>query len=170
MAIGDNWNDVDMLEWAGQGVMMANAAPELRAMAKTRGWKQAPSNDKTASPWCWKPLWRRSLPPKPEQGIRIGRDASRTRNVVLTWPCSRAALAAPQARAAERVTLRNGFAMRCDHHAQVEGRVRLYLSPGEDNYIEFAPEQIAAVEFVPDPPAPAAPVHPARLAAELQRN
>ena len=45
MAIGDNWNDVDMLEWAGQGVMMANAAAELRAMAKTRGWKQAPSND-----------------------------------------------------------------------------------------------------------------------------
>jgi hypothetical protein len=45
MAIGDNWNDVGMLEWAGQGVMMANAALELRAMAKTRGWKQAPSND-----------------------------------------------------------------------------------------------------------------------------
>ncbi len=62
----------------------------------------------------------------------------------------------PQARAAERVTLRNGFVQLCDHHAQVEGRVRLYLSPGEDNYIEFAPEQIAAIEFVPDPPAPAA--------------
>ena len=45
MAIGDNWNDVDMLEWAGQGVMMGNAAPELRAMAKMRGWKQAPHND-----------------------------------------------------------------------------------------------------------------------------
>lgn len=46
MAIGDNWNDVDMLEWAAQGVVMGNAAPELRAMAKTLGWKQAPSNDK----------------------------------------------------------------------------------------------------------------------------
>ena len=45
MAIGDNWNDVDMLEWAGQGVVMGNAAPELRAMARMRGWKQAPSND-----------------------------------------------------------------------------------------------------------------------------
>ena len=42
MAIGDNWNDVDMLEWAGQGVMMGNAAQELRTMAKMRGWKQAP--------------------------------------------------------------------------------------------------------------------------------
>jgi hypothetical protein len=46
MAIGDNWNDVDMLEWAGQAVMMGNAALELRTMAKMRGWKQAPSNDR----------------------------------------------------------------------------------------------------------------------------
>ncbi|MGD0735882.1 MAG: HAD-IIB family hydrolase [Terracidiphilus sp.] len=45
MAIGDNWNDVDMLEWAGQGVMMGNAAVELRTLAKMRGWKQAPPND-----------------------------------------------------------------------------------------------------------------------------
>jgi len=45
MAIGDNWNDVDMLEFAGQGVMMGNAAGELRTMAKMRGWKQAPPND-----------------------------------------------------------------------------------------------------------------------------
>jgi len=45
MAIGDNWNDVDMLEWAGQGVIMGNAAGELRAMARTRGWNQAMSND-----------------------------------------------------------------------------------------------------------------------------
>ncbi|HEY1901316.1 MAG TPA: Cof-type HAD-IIB family hydrolase [Terracidiphilus sp.] len=45
MAIGDNWNDVNMLEWAGQSVMMGNAAQELRTMAKMRGWKQAPPND-----------------------------------------------------------------------------------------------------------------------------
>jgi len=45
MAIGDNWNDVDMLEWAGQAVIMGNAARELRTMAKMRGWKQAPPND-----------------------------------------------------------------------------------------------------------------------------
>lgn len=45
MAIGDNWNDASMLEWAGQGIVMANAPLELRTLAKTRGWKQAPSND-----------------------------------------------------------------------------------------------------------------------------
>lgn len=45
MAIGDNWNDVAMLEWAGQGVLMGNAATDLRAMAKMRGWKQCAPND-----------------------------------------------------------------------------------------------------------------------------
>jgi Cof subfamily protein (haloacid dehalogenase superfamily) len=45
MAIGDNWNDVCMLEWAGQAIVMANAADDLRTMAKMRGWKQAPLND-----------------------------------------------------------------------------------------------------------------------------
>lgn len=45
MAIGDNWNDVAMLEWAGQGIVMGNAAPELRTMAKMRGWKQTQSSD-----------------------------------------------------------------------------------------------------------------------------
>ena len=45
MAIGDNWNDVAMLEWAGQAVLMGNAATELRRMAKMNGWKQAPPND-----------------------------------------------------------------------------------------------------------------------------
>jgi hypothetical protein len=61
---------------------------------------------------------------------------------------------APSARAGERVTLRNGFELRCNHHADVEGRTRLYLSPSEDNYIEFAPEEIADVEKYPDPPPP----------------
>jgi len=46
MAIGDNWNDVGMLEWAGQAVVMGNAALELRTLAKTRGWKQTLHNDR----------------------------------------------------------------------------------------------------------------------------
>ncbi|HUB51741.1 MAG TPA: lytic transglycosylase domain-containing protein [Terracidiphilus sp.] len=66
----------------------------------------------------------------------------------------------PLLRAAEQITLNNGFVMRCDHHAQVEGRVRLYLSTGEDSYIEFTPQQISSVETVPNPPAPAAEATP----------
>lgn len=45
MAIGDNWNDLNMMEWAGQAILMGNAAGELRTLAKMRGWKQAPPND-----------------------------------------------------------------------------------------------------------------------------
>jgi soluble lytic murein transglycosylase-like protein len=55
---------------------------------------------------------------------------------------------------AERVTLRNGFAMVCDHHAQVESHTRLYLGAGESNFVEFATQEIVAVENVPDAPAP----------------
>lgn len=63
----------------------------------------------------------------------------------------------PLVRAAEQITLRNGFAMRCDHHAEVDGRVRLYLSAGEDSYIERAPQDIASVEKIPVPPVDPAP-------------
>ncbi len=58
------------------------------------------------------------------------------------------------AQSAERIILRNGFAIRCDHHAVVNGRARLYLSAGEDNYIELPPADIARVEAAPDPPPP----------------
>ena len=61
-------------------------------------------------------------------------------------------LMAANAWAAEQVTLANGFVERCDHHAQVDGHVRLYLDSGEDSYIEFAPDQIASVETDPEPP------------------
>jgi len=45
MAIGDNWNDRDMLEWAGHPVLMGNAAAELRSLGHINGWKLAPPND-----------------------------------------------------------------------------------------------------------------------------
>ncbi|MGD0788666.1 MAG: lytic transglycosylase domain-containing protein [Terracidiphilus sp.] len=67
------------------------------------------------------------------------------------------AVLSPSARAAELVTLRNGFEMRCDHHSEAADRVRLFLSAGEDNYIEMAPEEIAAVEQAPDLPPPTSP-------------
>jgi hydroxymethylpyrimidine pyrophosphatase-like HAD family hydrolase len=41
MAIGDNHNDVEMLEFAGHPVIMGNACEELRA----RGWSVTGSND-----------------------------------------------------------------------------------------------------------------------------
>jgi Cof subfamily protein (haloacid dehalogenase superfamily) len=44
MAIGDNWNDETMLDWAGTGVLMGNATEELRGMAAGRGWLVGPTN------------------------------------------------------------------------------------------------------------------------------
>jgi len=44
MAIGDNWNDETMLDWAGTGVLMGNAAGELLGMAAERGWLIGPTN------------------------------------------------------------------------------------------------------------------------------
>jgi hydroxymethylpyrimidine pyrophosphatase-like HAD family hydrolase len=44
LAIGDNWNDVSMLEAAGGAVLMDNAPEDLKALASTRGWRIGPSN------------------------------------------------------------------------------------------------------------------------------
>jgi len=38
MAIGDNWNDVSMLEVAGRATLMENAPEDLKAVAAERGW------------------------------------------------------------------------------------------------------------------------------------
>ncbi|WP_158943529.1 HAD-IIB family hydrolase [Granulicella sp. S190] len=38
VAIGDNWNDVSMLEVAGQAVLMGNAPEDLKAERAARGW------------------------------------------------------------------------------------------------------------------------------------
>ncbi|MGB6980465.1 MAG: HAD hydrolase family protein, partial [Candidatus Acidiferrales bacterium] len=41
MAMGDNFNDLEMLEWAGRPVVMANGVAEL----KNRGWEITLGND-----------------------------------------------------------------------------------------------------------------------------
>jgi HAD superfamily hydrolase (TIGR01484 family) len=45
LAIGDNWNDLEMLEYVGRAVVMGNGAPDLVALALERGWEIAPAND-----------------------------------------------------------------------------------------------------------------------------
>jgi hypothetical protein len=44
LAIGDNWNDVSMLEIAGSAVVMDNAPEDLKELARERGWRIGPSN------------------------------------------------------------------------------------------------------------------------------
>ncbi|HVT99648.1 MAG TPA: HAD family hydrolase [Acidobacteriaceae bacterium] len=45
MAIGDNWNDLEMLEFAGRPVVVTNGAPDLVELARRRKWEIAPSAD-----------------------------------------------------------------------------------------------------------------------------
>ena len=45
MAIGDNLNDLEMLDFAGQPVVMANSAPDLVELARKRGWQITTTND-----------------------------------------------------------------------------------------------------------------------------
>ena len=45
LAIGDNWNDLPMLEAAGQTVLMSNAPEALKELAGERGWTIGHSND-----------------------------------------------------------------------------------------------------------------------------
>jgi hydroxymethylpyrimidine pyrophosphatase-like HAD family hydrolase len=44
LAIGDNWNDVSMLEIAGSAVVMDNGPEDLKTLAGIRGWRVGPSN------------------------------------------------------------------------------------------------------------------------------
>jgi len=45
LAIGDNWNDVSMLEVAGRAVLMGNAPDDLKTVAEGRGWTVGPRHD-----------------------------------------------------------------------------------------------------------------------------
>ncbi len=45
MAIGDNWNDLEMLEFAGRAVVVANGAPDLVELARRRKWDIARASD-----------------------------------------------------------------------------------------------------------------------------
>ncbi len=146
MAIGDNWNDVAMLEWAGQGVVMGNAAMELRTMAKMRGWKQAPANDDDGVAVVLEAAVARDA--RESRSTALGSEVATLKPGDYLRAAVLALLAASltAARGAERITLTNGFALECDHHAQVEGHVRLYMSSGETSYIEFRPGEVASVE------------------------
>jgi hypothetical protein len=80
-----------------------------------------------------------------------------------------AGLALP-ARAAERVTLTNGFEQICDHHEVVDGKYRLYVKKESESYIEFPVAQIATIEKIPDPPPPpvAPPIDTPQAAAPVK--
>jgi soluble lytic murein transglycosylase-like protein len=77
----------------------------------------------------------------------------------------------PIARAAEHITLSNGFELDCVRREAAGDRVRLYLAPapgataGEaTGYLEVATNAVLRVETIADVPVPAAQVTPAAAA------
>jgi len=83
---------------------------------------------------------------------------------------------AASARAAEHVTLRNGFEIDCARREAIDdGRVRLYLLPSAANaaredssYIDVASDAVAEVESFPDPVVEIKPSTPElKIPAEL---
>lgn len=69
--------------------------------------------------------------------------------VTLRWMAVAALGAASVAFGAERARLTNGFSIDCAHHAQVDGKVRLYTSADGSSYIEFPEGEVAGFETVP---------------------
>ncbi len=60
------------------------------------------------------------------------------------------------ARAAEHVTLKNGFELDCVRREAVGERVRLYFAGGDANYLEVAADSVVRVEAIADVPPPPA--------------
>lgn len=56
----------------------------------------------------------------------------------------------PMARSAERVTLKNGFALDCVRRETIDGRVRLYLAKDSTSYLEVSTDAVVRIEEIPD--------------------
>jgi hypothetical protein len=67
-------------------------------------------------------------------------------------------LMAGLAHAADRVYLRSGSDLICDHQKIVNGEIRLYLTPSDDDYLDVAAADIVRREPVPIEPVKANPV------------
>ena len=65
MAIGDNFNDQSMLEYAGRAVLMGNAGDEMQDLARLHGWTVAQTNDQDGVAAVLEPLIRDALAHSP---------------------------------------------------------------------------------------------------------
>jgi Cof subfamily protein (haloacid dehalogenase superfamily) len=68
MAIGDNLNDLEMLEYAGRAVVMANASEDVLSLAMRRGWGITASNDDDGVALAVEELVRQTLAKQDAEG------------------------------------------------------------------------------------------------------
>jgi len=64
--------------------------------------------------------------------------------------CALSLATASPVQARERLTLTDGSDVVCDHHAVVQGRVRVYLKAAEPDYFDLRADSVSAVENLPD--------------------
>ncbi len=64
VAIGDNWNDVSMLEAAGRAVLMGNAPEDLKEVGRGRGWAMARRHDQDGVAEIVEMMLDGALPPE----------------------------------------------------------------------------------------------------------
>ncbi len=62
--------------------------------------------------------------------------------------------ATPLAHAAEHITLRNGFELDCLRREPIGDKLRLFLDPAGNNYMDVLASSVLRIETIPDPPAP----------------
>jgi hypothetical protein len=92
---------------------------------------------------------------------------SRMRLAVKWCLCVAAiALSGSLAYSADRVTLRNGFAVRVEHRQTRGTLTRLFLDSGTENYVDVPSDQIVSSENIPEPPAEPALEPPRPLTIE----
>ena len=131
-------------------------------------------------PWCWRRKWLGSPQARREVCLIFGKvngggrftlvgtiAGTRDKGQMVLRGWGQCVLVAGAliastgpVRAAEQITLRNGFEITCHHHAVTADRVRLYTGKTNENYIEVAPGDIASVAHVADPPPPPQPELP----------
>jgi soluble lytic murein transglycosylase-like protein len=70
-------------------------------------------------------------------------------------------------KAAEEVTLKNGYNLLCDHREQEGDRVRLFTGKGSGNFVEVDAAEIASVDAVPDPVISTQAVEPKLTSADV---
>jgi soluble lytic murein transglycosylase-like protein len=86
------------------------------------------------------------------QGDTVSRMKARWRTRVVATAllaCAGACAMRAAELSALHITLSNGFDLICDHREDVGDRVRLYLEPGSQSFVEVANAEIVAVEPAP---------------------
>lgn len=84
MAIGDNFNDVEMLDYAGYPVLMGNASPDMVALAETRGWQRTASNDEDGVALAIESALAALGPEEPPSEVTTG-ELGQEKTVVSAW-------------------------------------------------------------------------------------